>query len=132
MTTTTITRPEVPWAYLARADRAWERWLNGVGEAGGLAAVETPPPVSPTTSGGVWACIANAETGGDVSMHGPVYSTAFGMINDIVYQYGSPAQQADIFSGNGTFAEELDIASRFAADHGFGGWGYLTREKCGL
>lgn len=97
-----------------------------------VAVAPESPPVGEITSGGPWICIANAETGGDVTMHGSVYSTAFGMINDIIYQYGTPQQQADIFAGRGSFAEELDIASRFAADHGFGGWGVLTREKCGL
>ncbi len=91
----------------------------------------TTPEVQPAT-GGVWACIANAETGGDFTMHGSTYSTAYGIINDIVYEYASPEVQARVFSGTATASEQLDIVTRFAADHGFGGWGYLTREKCGL
>lgn len=95
-------------------------------------AAATSPPISPPSTGGVWACIANAETGGDVTMHGSVYSTAFGLMNQIVTDYGTPEVAARIFAGQGTFAEELDIATRFAADNGFGGWGERTKQKCGL
>ncbi len=91
----------------------------------------TTPEVQPGT-GGVWSCIANAETGGDFTMHGSTYSTAYGIINDIVYEYASPEVQARVFSGTASASEQLDIVTRFAADHGFGGWGVLTREKCGL
>lgn len=87
--------------------------------------------VTPPSTGGVWACIANAETGG-VSAMGPTYWTVFGMVTDIIEDYGTPAQQAAVFGGYADFGTQLDIASRFAADHGFGGWGYLTRQKCGL
>ena len=65
-------------------------------------------------------------------MHGATYSTAFGMVNDIIYEYGTPEEQAAVFSGTATPEQQIDIASRFAADHGFGGWGVLTKQKCGL
>lgn len=80
----------------------------------------------------VWACIAQAETGSDYTMTGSVYSTAFGMINDIIYDYGSPEEQAAVFSGTASKETQIAIASRFANEHGFGGWGELTKQKCGL
>lgn len=80
----------------------------------------------------VWACIAEAETGSDWTMHGSTYSTAFGMVNDIIEDYGTPEQQQAVFSGTASQVTQIDIASRFAADHGFGGWGELTRKKCRL
>jgi hypothetical protein len=104
-----------------------------VGVSSEPSSVTTPPPVVtvPATSS-LWDCIATAETGGDYSMHGSTYSTAFGMVNDIIYEYGTPEEQSAVFSGTATKAQEIDIASRFAADHGFGGWGALTRQKCSL
>lgn len=89
------------------------------------------PVTTPPATGGVWACIANAETGG-VPAPGPTYWTVFGMVTGIITEYGSPAQQAAVFNGTASFATQLDIATRFANDHGFGGWGWLTRQKCGL
>ena len=79
-----------------------------------------------------WSCIAAAETGTNWHMVGSTYSTAFGMVNDIIRQYGTPQEQADVFSGTASPSEQVDIASRFAAQNGFGGWGVLTREKCNL
>lgn len=79
-----------------------------------------------------WDCIANAETGGDWSMVGSTYSTGLGVINDVVYQYGSPQEAKDIMSGQASKQEQIDVVSRFTAIHGFGGWGYLTKQKCGL
>lgn len=94
----------------------------------------TPNPVvsAATTPSSPWDCIALAETGRDWTMHGSTYSTAFGMVNDIIYEYGTPEEQAAVFSGTATPEQQIDIASRFAADHGFGGWGTLTKSKCGL
>jgi hypothetical protein len=80
----------------------------------------------------VWDCIAEAETGSDYTMHGSTYSTAFGMVNDIIYDYGTPEEQQAVFSGTASKETQIAIASRFANDHGFGGWGELTRQKCGL
>lgn len=100
-----------------------------------------PSPVTPPVHSGVtvaaapsspWDCIAEAETGSDYTMHGSTYSTAFGLVNDIIFEYGTPEEQSAVFSGTATREQEIDIASRFAADHGFGGWGALTRQKCGL
>lgn len=92
-----------------------------------------PTPASEVTDAlGPWACIAEAETGSDWTMHGSTYSTAFGMVNDIIYDYGTPEEQQAVFSGTATREQQIDIASRFAADHGFGGWGELTKQKCGL
>jgi starvation-inducible outer membrane lipoprotein len=79
-----------------------------------------------------WPCVAVAETGRDVTMHGSTYSTEYGVVNDIVYQYASPEVQARVFAGTATEAEQTDIVARFAADHGTGGWGTLTKQKCGL
>lgn len=107
--------------------RAWHRFLVHLAFAAWLEGLKHQQVTSP-----VFACIANAETGGDETMHGPIYSTAFGMMNEIVTDYGNPEVAARIFAGQGTFSEELDIAVRFVADHGFGGWGVLTKEKCGL
>jgi len=126
-------------AGLALAVRAENdrRFILAVAEAAAKE-VRTPPPSEavasvPTGSGGVnWACVADAETGSDWSMHGATYSTAYGMINDIVYEYASPEVQQRVFSGTASPAEQTDIAARFAADHGTGGWGSLTRQKCGL
>ncbi len=85
-----------------------------------------------TDAAGPWACIAEAETGTDWSMHGSTYSTAFGMVNDIIYDYGTPEEQAAVFSGTASAETQIRIASAFANDHGFGGWGELTKQKCGL
>lgn len=76
-------------------------------------------------------CIATAETGGEPAM-GPTYWTVYGMVVDIIEDYGTPAEQAAVFSGTASAWQQYDIASRFAADHGFGGWGVLTKQKCGL
>lgn len=92
----------------------------------------TPDRTAPAVLDWPWPCIAEAETGTDWSMHGSTYSTAFGLVNDIVEDYGSPEEQAAVFSGTATAEQQVDIASRFAADHGFGGWGVLTKSKCGL
>ncbi len=98
----------------------------------------TSVPTPPSEMAGVGAatspfpCIAEAETGTDWTMHGSTYSTAYGVINDIVYEYASPDVQARIFSGTATPAEQTDVVARFAADHGFGGWGERTKEVCGL
>ncbi len=90
------------------------------------------PDPAPAAASSPWACIAEAETGSDWSMTGGTYSTAFGLINDIVEDYGSPEQQQAVFSGTASPETQIDIASRFAADHGFSGWGVLTKSKCGL
>ncbi len=96
------------------------------------ASPEVAPPDLPPAAASPWPCIAEAETGSDWTMHGSTYSTAFGMVNDIIEDYGSPEQQAAVFSGTASPETQIDIASRFAADHGFGGWGELTKQKCGL
>jgi hypothetical protein len=88
-------------------------------------------PVQATVSS-PWDCIAAAETGADYTMHGATYSTAFGVINDIVYQYGTPDEQRQIFSGTASKETQIAVVSRFTAQHGFGGWGVLTKQKCGL
>lgn len=93
--------------------------------------VTTAEPTSLTQSD-VWACIAEAETGSDYTMHGSTYSTAFGMVNDIIYDYGTPEEQQAVFSGTASKEQQIAIASRFAGEHGFGGWGKLTKQKCGL
>lgn len=109
-----------------------------------VASIPAQPPESTTTlipppevqvvagSGSLWQCIAIAETGGNWSMHGSTYSTAFGMVNAIIFEYGTPDEQKHVFAGTATPDEQIDIASRFAAQHGFGGWGQLTKRKCGL
>lgn len=96
-----------------------------------VTAVAATTPIAQPTSGGIWACIGEAETGGVAAM-GPTYWTEFGMVTDIIQDYGTPEEQAAVFGGYASFGQQLDIAVRFAADHGFGGWGYLTRQKCGL
>jgi hypothetical protein len=93
---------------------AFNKWLK---------AIAIPPP---------WPCVAEAETGSDWTMHGSTYSTAYGIVNDIVYDYASPAVQRKVFSGTASPWEQTDIVRRFAADHGTGGWGWLTRQKCGI
>lgn len=117
------------WAYIAGAAAADSPTMTPPGLRG------RPPvaaaPVGPVTRGGPWVCIANAETGG-VAATGPTYWTVFGLVTGVVDEYGSPAQQAAVFGGTADLATQLDIAVRFAADHGFGGWGVLTRQKCGL
>lgn len=125
----------------ARAASAWFAGIaSTVSDAGASATGEgsgtTSPssadtPAAPISSGGPWVCIANAETGGIAAM-GPTYWTVFGMVVDIIEDYGTPAERAHVFGGTATLSEQLDIATRFAADHGFGGWGWLTRQKCGL
>ncbi len=90
----------------------------------------TTPEVQPGT-GGVWACIANAETGG-VPAPGPTYWTVYGVVTDVVTGWGTPEEQAAVFGGHATPGQELDIVTKFAADEGFGGWGDLTKTKCGL
>ncbi len=97
----------------------------------GTVAAASPPETQPGT-GGIYACIGSAETGLDYTMHGSTYSTAFGLVNEIVTDYASPEVAARVFSGTATASEELDIVVRFTNDHGFGGFGYLTRQKCGL
>lgn len=92
----------------------------------------TPPHSEVVVSAVDWPCVAEAETGSDWSMHGATYSTAYGMVNDIIYEYATPDVQQRVFSGTASAAEQTDIADRFAADHGTGGWGARTREKCGL
>lgn len=84
------------------------------------------------TNSSPWDCIAEAETGSDYTMHGSTYSTAFGMVNDIIYDYGTPEEQTAVFNGTATKETQIRIAAAFAADHGFGGWGELTKQKCGL
>lgn len=91
----------------------------------------TRPPAAASSSD-VFACIANAETGNDWTMHGSTYSTKYGLVNDIIRDYGSPEVQARVFSGTASDAEQLDIVRRFTGEHGFGGFGSLTRQKCNL
>ncbi len=84
-----------------------------------------------TSSGDVWECISIAETGGDPAM-GETYWTEYGVIVDVIEDYGTPDEQAAIFNGTADAATRLAPVARFAADNGFGGWGELTKEKCGL
>jgi hypothetical protein len=117
-----------------RSQRAF--WLAAVQAKNNQPSIPGASPAAPTAAAAnpssPWDCIAEAETGSDYTMHGSTYSTAFGMVNDIIYQYGTPEEQSAVFSGTATKAQQIDIASRFAADHGFGGWGSLTKQKCGL
>ncbi len=80
---------------------------------------------------GVWSCISIAETGGDPAM-GPTYWTEYGVVIDVIQDYGTPAEQAAIFGGTADAATRLAPVARFAAENGFGGWGELTKQKCGL
>ncbi len=96
----------------------------------GTVAAASPPETQPGT-GGVWICIANAETGG-VPAPGPTYWTVYGVVTDVVTGWGTPEEQAAVFGGYATPGQELDIVTKFAAQEGFGGWGVLTKEKCGL
>lgn len=124
-----ITQPASAQVRLTRAQRkafhAWiahywlQKWYDG------LRAREE------VGSGGPWVCIANAETGGRPAM-GPTYWTVFGMVTGVITGYGTPAEQAHVFAGTATWSEQLDIGVRFASVNGFGGWGWLTRQKCGL
>lgn len=86
----------------------------------------------PHVVGGPWDCIAQAETSSNWQMVGSTYSTGLGVVNDIVYQYGTSREQHDLMSGTGTRDETIAVVARFTAIHGFGGWGVLTKEKCGL
>lgn len=121
-------RTRAPWRWLAAELDAYHRWLQGLGGVGGTV-ISDPPPPAPT--GGPWVCIADAETGG-VPASGPTYWTVFGVVSGVVTEYGTPAEQHDIFTDTASFGEQLDVVTRFAAVNGFGGWGVLTRQKCGL
>lgn len=139
-------------AVLLNKLKAFSRWTSFGAWVAGVATVEqraradsTPQAVPVATpasstvassnasaSSGPWSCIAEAETGSDWTMHGATYSTAFGMVNAIIYEYGTQDEIAAVFSGTASAAQQIDIASRFAAQHGFSGWGVLTKQKCGL
>lgn len=93
------------------------------------AAASTFSPVHASVD--VWTCIATAETGG-VPAPGPTYWTVYGVVTDIIEDYGTTEEQAAIFGMTASLQTQLDVVSRFAADHGFGGWGQLTKQKCGL
>ena len=97
-----------------------------------VSGLPTADPTLATATSIDWHCVAVAETGADFTMHGPVYSTAYGVVNSVVTEYASPAVAARVFAGTATEAEQTDIVARFAADHGTGGWGVETKRKCGL
>lgn len=134
-----VARPANPFGAgsLALAVRTDEqkRWILVVAEAA-VSSHPTPPAggrPAVSASGAIdWPCVAIAETGGDVTWHGPIYSTEYGVVNSIVTQYATPEVAARVFAGTASEAEQTDIVARFAADHGTSGWGTLTKAKCGL
>lgn len=94
--------------------------------------IPTPPAVA-APAGDIWACVANAETGGDYGMHGSTYSSAFGILNaGIREQATSPAEAARIIAGTATPAEELEVAQAEQRRYGWQAWALATRRKCGL
>lgn len=139
----TGTRPNVTpvWAVggLALAVRAEQqkRWLLASVVETVVEGSWTPPQPEAAVSTPVgvpadrWACIATAERGGDPAM-GPTYWTEYGVIIDVIEDYGTPEEQAQIFGGTANAATRLAPVARFAAENGFGGWGELTKQKCGL
>lgn len=83
-----------------------------------LAAVSAPSPNDLWhTDGYDWHALANCETGSDWSMHGGVYSTAFGIMNG--------AQEMTPAARNGTATPEQQLAIAIAVERraGIRAWG---------
>jgi hypothetical protein len=78
-----------------------------------------------------WPCIAVAETSNRPAM-GPTYWTEYGVVIDIIEDFGTPTERAAIFGGYADDVTRWRPVTRFATAHGFGGWGTLTKQKCGL
>lgn len=125
---------------LAARDRAVLAWADAIAkEQPPLPSIAVEPStstislpvVSVASAPSPWPCISNAETS-NVAAPGPVYWTVFGVVTDVIEDYGTPDEQAAIFNGTASYQTQLDVVSRFAALHGFGGWGTLTKQKCGL
>jgi hypothetical protein len=78
-----------------------------------------------------WPCIAIAESGGTPIM-GPTYWTEYGVVVDIIEDYGTPSERQAIFGGYADALIRWRPVERFAKANGYGGWGVLTKQKCGL
>ncbi len=81
-----------------------------------------------------WLALAKCETGGNANaslpgpadwhMHGSVYSSAFGVVNEGVRQYASSPESAQrILNGTASPEEQLAMAVALERDNGIGGWG---------
>ena len=83
-------------------------------------------PVYPSVgahSDAFWDAIAQCETGSDFTMHGSIYSTAYGIVNAAIYQNASPEIAQRILSGTATKAEQLAVAKAVWSYAGDRAWG---------
>lgn len=97
-------------------------------EADRVAAAEaarrlSAPPSVAAHSDAWWDAIAQCETGSDFTMHGSIYSSAYGIINAAIHQNASPDSAARILSGTASKAEQLAVAKAVWAYAGDRAWG---------
>lgn len=85
----------------------------------------TPWPVSlakePTSYN--WPALAICETGANTSMHGPVYSSMYGVMDEAVRENSPPDVAERILNGTASVAEQTAMAESVAAKHGIHSWG---------
>lgn len=73
-----------------------------------------------------WACIAQAETGSDWTMHGSQYATAFGIST------GASEQTPESLAGTASPEAQLGIAIAVERRAGIHAWASNTLTKCGI
>lgn len=100
--------------------------------------VEPSPPVAARELTGVtadssidWNCVAVAETGGDFTMHGSSYSSAYGVMNEAVRENAPAEVAARILAGTASPDEQLQMAQSIAARFGIDAWAPGTAARCG-
>jgi hypothetical protein len=142
-TTTTLYSPQDLAYFKALAASRWhtavakyqeqQRWLSLAKSAAGASSRTSSVPVSRTSSaaGGInWTCIAEAETGGDWTMHGSNYSTALGILNQAVRENATPEVAARVFAGTASRAEQIAIGESIVRKFGIRAWAPSTVRKC--
>ena len=74
----------------------------------------------------MWDHLAQCETGSDWTMHGDIYSSAFGMINALVREMASVDVASRILSGQASKDEQIEVAERAIEKYGPSAWGCHT------
>ena len=91
------------------------------------------PVVSSLYSDATWWRVAVCETGGDVHMHGSVYSSAFGVLNEAVREEADDdASASRILAGSASYDEQLRMAKREANRYGITAWAWGTLRCAGI
>lgn len=78
-----------------------------------------------------WDCVARVETGTDFTMHGPSYSSAYGVMDAAVRENASPPIAERILAGTAAPSEQLAVAQRIEREHGPHAWASATVARCG-